>query len=1222
MVFSRLICVLMLVVVCESYDNNGCPAHPCICESGDDGPIINCRQLYLTKPPRIEPTGVKFKQLSLRKNNIRSLDAYAFVNLDVTYIDLSENIVTDIHEKAFAGLENSLEKLDIQVYSMTGLPIKALKGLKKLKVLRVSGCDVSTLINDSFIDFVSLRELHLTSCRIKRIEQFAFNTLEAQLNVLTLKDNKLSDIPIESITKLQSLHKLVLSSNEITTVPRDIFKDISRLQHLDLASNKIDTIESGAFTGLEKTLEFLAVQENNLDASDLKPISILRNLKQLEAANNKISELPAEIFKHLVSLSLISLQSNKIRKIDIASFKGTSEELQVLLLSENPISSLEDGTFRGFRRMKHLYMDATKIGRKLTSKTFKGLEGKLETLSLRGVGLNNNGLVAIKNLRHIRTLKLTNNDITEIRDFTFGKMNKLRRLDLSGNRIKFISDKTFGGLEMSLRQIILKGNLIQSLPACTFEGFKYLGDIVLSLNPLQCDCRMRWLQKWITERVLDFRRQLLDWKCNGPPEHANKLFRSLLPYELACKDNSTTSFCENTMKIASVASAKKISFQEIDTSDRASAVPETTQRPTSMATYNKGSTTEVVQTTHDIPTRGDWLTLKIPSSALDARTIAVSVGSTWSSDISTQERGIRFESATSSMKPKMVTVNPVSEMSTPTLATNDKTSTFTSKNVSELPLSSIFIHDTTSQSSIVYPSSYTTSEHSESVLPTAIPEQSPLSSLSTQSSISSVSTTLSTHSFIISASSVLSTQSSHSPTLPTHSTMAPIPSALSTQSSTSPESTTLSKLSSTSSASTTLPTERTSPMSVDLSLSSFVETMPNEYPRLEINTVSPTIVSSENKHALLSRQSFTLLNNSQISKQEHVSVTTIYNLSSPTQNNLSYPSSMTWARADSSKASFSLNATGVSKPTSYSPTHSALPKQSSHLRLRMTQAKLIADIDHHNFLSTSKYLLEETVSLNLTPNALSDNMNVRPTPASPLLPSDFLKTGIYMEILADTPSSVVVTWNVTSSTIIAGFQVHYREANASSLLDSQTLPGGTRAYSIDNLKPSVDYVFCVSAIGDDNNVRNRECREIFIQNTADILSDVPGEEAQAMALIIGAYAGGAFCITCLLLVSILAIRHFRYKKEDQFYSPGPSAWCETLYSVPYHPNQYPGFLNTSISTILSSTNDMVENEAVDHSIDYDGANSEFYGPGNTFRNALPVQQFWSTSDLQTRLQGY
>lgn len=104
-------------------------------------------------------------------------------------------------EGAFDGLERTLWELSLHHNQLVEVPSRALRNLKKLKYLDLSGNQIDCIELDSFAG------------------------LENSLERLILADNSIDNLPRDAFSSLPKLDTIDLSGNNIAYLDPNIFQD-------------------------------------------------------------------------------------------------------------------------------------------------------------------------------------------------------------------------------------------------------------------------------------------------------------------------------------------------------------------------------------------------------------------------------------------------------------------------------------------------------------------------------------------------------------------------------------------------------------------------------------------------------------------------------------------------------------------------------------------------------------------------------------------------------------------------------------------------------------------------------------------------------------------------------------------------------------------------------------------------------------------------------------
>ncbi|XP_048409020.1 leucine-rich repeats and immunoglobulin-like domains protein 2 isoform X2 [Stegostoma tigrinum] len=342
----------------------------------------------------------------------------------------------------------------------------------------------------------------------------------ANITVLSLTHNQLTEIIAEDLLPYSALETLDLSSNLISEIKTSSFP-IMQLKNLHLNNNRITVLEPGCFDNLSNTLLVLKLNRNKITVIQPKSFR-LPQLQYLELKRNRIRIVESLTFHGLDSLKSLKLQCNGICELKDGAFWGLNE-ITELDLEHNNLTEVTKGWLYGLKLLQHLHLsqnaitrvsaDAWEFCQKLTEldmtynqmtrldeSTFVGLN-LLESLYM---GDNRVSYIAdgvFSSLSNLLTLDLRNNKISwaiEDSHGVFTGLVKLRKLILQGSKITSITKKAFSGLE-TLEYLDLSNNAIMSIQENSFAQMS-LKELGLNTSSLLCDCQLKWLPQFLKEK--------------------------------------------------------------------------------------------------------------------------------------------------------------------------------------------------------------------------------------------------------------------------------------------------------------------------------------------------------------------------------------------------------------------------------------------------------------------------------------------------------------------------------------------------------------------------------------------------------------------------------------------------------------------------------------------------------------------------------------------------
>ncbi|XP_075930281.1 leucine-rich repeats and immunoglobulin-like domains protein 3 [Petromyzon marinus] len=392
---------------------------------------------------------VETEHVDLSNNQLEDIDAGAMMSrlLNLKEVKVAHNELTEI--ASFGKSSENITVLSLQHNRIARIRSERLEGFRSLETLDLSFNRITDIAGSSFPIGLPLAKLYLNNNRIKVLRPASFDTFGATLKILKLSNNRITVLTTK-LFQLPSLQHLDLSRNRLQRVEGLAFSELASLEYLRLQRNRISSLMDGAFWGLHR-IQKIQLQHNRLTEVSTGWLYGLQSLRHLHVSRNAITAMDSEAWKFCENLWELDLSHNGLTRLNEAAFVELGA-LQSLSLAHNAISHIVEGAFRGLSSLRILDLGGNQI-----SWTVEDMQG------------------------------------------AFTGLSALSKLSLHGNQIKSIAKKAFVGLER-LGQLDLMGNAIVSIQANAFNTLKLLHQMKLNTSELLCDCQLKWLPGWLTER--------------------------------------------------------------------------------------------------------------------------------------------------------------------------------------------------------------------------------------------------------------------------------------------------------------------------------------------------------------------------------------------------------------------------------------------------------------------------------------------------------------------------------------------------------------------------------------------------------------------------------------------------------------------------------------------------------------------------------------------------
>ncbi|XP_046617558.1 leucine-rich repeat neuronal protein 1-like [Neodiprion virginianus] len=329
-----------------------------------------------------------------------------------------------------------------------------------------------------------------------------------------------------------SVNRLILRENSINTIDEGAFLELRNLTELDLSHNQLTTPLLGphVFRGRFSPVAY-------------EP---LPKMKVLNLAYNALHSLHRDLFEHLGSLTVLSLEGNPFENIDDPTVDALSylSYLEELTLSYCDLDDLPEHVFHTPKFLKRV--DLT--GNKFSSPPLALEDGRaLEWVALDENPIKvineNNAFPIMANLKELSLCCMHN--LTAIGAGAFSGLTGLEVLHIEGcPQLEVIDENALAskhelGTEWPpLKKLQLADNALHYLPAKLIGRWDKLVDLDLHNNKWGCDCKNQFLVESLLPSLGDrlMGENANDLTCSTPQEHEGKNLTSLSTRHLRCVD--------------------------------------------------------------------------------------------------------------------------------------------------------------------------------------------------------------------------------------------------------------------------------------------------------------------------------------------------------------------------------------------------------------------------------------------------------------------------------------------------------------------------------------------------------------------------------------------------------------------------------------------------------------------------------------------------------------
>lgn len=393
-----------------------------------------------------------------------------------------------IHEGLLATVcsISSLRILELDFNKVENLSAQ-LEFCSQLLHLDLSCSDVSQVPPGSLQLMTQLQLLNLEVNFLTKVPEDIRSLSSVQ--ILKLSDNQISEVGCEDFSNTSALVELQLSSNRISSLLPCIFAQMVSLQILDLADNPLWTVE-GVFSLGPAWLQSLDLSRNLIQIYDDGSFRGLRGLTHLDVSSDKVGRVTSDAFLGLSSLRSLHVSIPLDYECDFRGLKQLDTLTISMTIDPGRSPPQYSQALFHLKSLRSLHVSCQGFHYGFPLDVPLGMlmsMSNLEEFTANNIYISAPDPDTFRFNRRLRTLKISQTDMSNLDPEMFGPIPELQSLELSETRISSLEFILRVNLS-SLRNLMLCNNAISVVNHTFFRFLPALTLLDLSNNPLTCEC--------------------------------------------------------------------------------------------------------------------------------------------------------------------------------------------------------------------------------------------------------------------------------------------------------------------------------------------------------------------------------------------------------------------------------------------------------------------------------------------------------------------------------------------------------------------------------------------------------------------------------------------------------------------------------------------------------------------------------------------------------------
>lgn len=358
--------------------------------------------------------------------------------------DCTKSPATDAPDEAKSSCDRAKEKMQLyDVKEMTAYFVDD----ACVKVLVIEADEINSIAEDALAGVPNLHTLELhNSYKLNAQQLFGFGCHEKfqKLSIYMQKPNEVEDPQtIEVPCRLPKFEILLARQINLAAIGKSWQTNLPNLQYLDVSENPIDI--KNFFVNLPNSLKTLLIKSAGINQLGSGYCAWLKNIIAINLSRNNFTRISSDpdttnpgdlnlFYPKPKRLHALTISECGIERIDDNAFEHI-RELKVIEIAFNRLTEIPQSALAHWSELIHLNISGNKL---LNLPDFSKLP-KLEALylnAMKNACLFNTSDIGIWRLRNLKELSIANNKLESLPKGFFNNMPNLRELNVMNNKIK------------------------------------------------------------------------------------------------------------------------------------------------------------------------------------------------------------------------------------------------------------------------------------------------------------------------------------------------------------------------------------------------------------------------------------------------------------------------------------------------------------------------------------------------------------------------------------------------------------------------------------------------------------------------------------------------------------------------------------------------------------------------------------------------------------------